>query len=1266
MSYYFPTPKTVEDIERQKKANIEPNTWSPVDLWTGFKEENLPVMAFEAMMDDSDFPPEEGYNSLEDPQLENYKDYADLFYFSQSSLESTAILNKLMERAETNYSSPWYHLGRVTGAFTDPSTALLFTKFGTSAKLFGSALLAEEFAKQNIDPVRSDTYVPWVAAAGFGIPLVLGSFKSPINVKTQQNVSKLDKEWNTGVTKTREVWEDGRLIDGNEIRKPSDVGAAATEGVSKKTLAQIETEALQGEEFIKTYLSVFGESGPWTPVFRVIKSSSLRARNMITELLDTPLLKLKNTKEWGFQSSGKSLETDLRMLQVGEIESLKEIKELYLKYVGRMKQSVPKGELMIMLKNTFNKEFMSIRQFAHEVTRARIMGNHKIPEVAQASRVTQDKVYKPIFKESEALKIREKPVLEALKFWETTLARIKAKKEGVAKFWSRFDQTELKYSKTEIENTIQKLTERLAIVRKGGVNPDNYINLVYIKDRIDKNQIGFRKIIEDDFASKGITINKSRLDQLVEDLSNHFPFLRYEKTSWKTITKLEDEVLARIITSKLIKQSPTSKAYKDTLSKINKQIEDFKLKGKSQDSIMKLILGEKEGAKSLEEALKEIEYEILKHRFVFNSKKYARSHRARELNLSPASQEKLLDQGFILGDIFALQKVYYRSMTPDILLTKKYGDTGGLGTFYKSEAESAFFPGLLQVAQEYNAKISKITNRAEALKLTKEKHQVLGDLEASIELLRGTYGLPANPHAWYSKGMRMMKHYNALTMLTGFLAALPDVARTVMTSGIKRGFATQFEMFANGFAKDSIYAMGKKEAQSFAEAVDMITGQRAMLFSDIGDMFGMSSTFEGMLGKASHINFMYINLMSRWTEFAKAAASVTIGSRILEDSIKWSKEGINLLKVQYVKIPEGKAMASFNRSTNQVIMDLERIKKSFNNKSWTKPKIEGVNPLPLNQFKTFDEWKNFIYYHELSHWKNTRLAKETLAQYENRINQLALNKTNIKNLNKLIQLETVSKSGLADKWKTALASSGIDADMARRIAVQFEQHGEKLKYNYMANTALWTDDAAVKAFGGALNKDINITIVTPGKGDTPLWMSTEVGSTWAQFKKFAMAAQHRMLMRGMQEKDMDFLFGAFLLLGSGMMIDAIYHKYRFNRSYAKLPLTTKLLNAFDRSGLAAIYTDINKAIETLTDNRIGIAPALGAAKPYSPSGRWRAGTFGGPTAGQIYNIFDILYDVTGSKYNHHTAKNVRRLIPWQNVWYLDWLFDDIEKGLRFK
>jgi hypothetical protein len=317
-----------------------------------------------------------------------------------------------------------------------------------------------------------------------------------------------------------------------------------------------------------------------------------------------------------------------------------------------------------------------------------------------------------------------------------------------------------------------------------------------------------------------------------------------------------------------------------------------------------------------------------------------------------------------------------------------------------------------------------------------------------------------------------------------------------------------------------------------------------MLFADVGDMFGITSKLESGMGKLSAINFMYVNLMSRWTEMAKSMASVTIGSRIIEDSIKWSK---------------GK---------------------------------------------------------------------------------------------------------LTDKWKTALSTSGINQDMARRIANQFEKHGEKTKHNFMANTAKWEDAQAVDAFGAALNKDINITIVTPGLGDTPLFMSTELGALLTQFKKFAIGANQRMLMRGMQEGDIDFLFGSMLLVGSGMIIDKIYHEFRFNRDYSKVPFTTKLLNAFDRSGIAGIYTDINKAIETLTDNRIGIGPMIGEDRPYGSSPRWKAGTIAGPSGGQIYNIFDILYDIGGNNYNHHTAKNVRRLIPFQNVWYLDWLFDDIQKGLH--
>lgn len=1073
MAVFFPQPITPTDLQAKEK---EPVKFSLTDAWDGFKQENLTAMAVQKMLDNSDFPEEENYNPSQDPQLKGYDDFMHHFYFSKSSAETSALIKKLQAHQDTNYASPWYYVGRMSGALLDPSTLLFFTKFGQAAKIAGSALVAEEVAKQNIDPMRDDSYLGAVAAYGYTVPFLLNKLSSPTPISVQKKIKEYDDKWISNQTiKDTDIAIDGTFVKSNKLDpNPTSVGA---EGISKP-IRQTAKQKMEGEGFIKSNLNIFGEDGPWTPVFRVIKQkTSLTAKTIMGDLLDTPLLKIKNTPEWGFQSTGKSIETDMRMMRVGEIESHKLVKDEYINYIKRIQgiEKVPGTNLGLALHNKLTQhtkpglmDRMSLDQFSHEVTKARLNGfNHAVPEVSAAARHTQKHVYGPLFEQIQQLKIREMPIISELRFWESQLKSMRKKGETSKTYTSKVDGVQETYNISRIEKTIDELNQRLKNVKTRGVN--DYINIIYVKNAIEKNPARFKDIIRGHFKRAGVLINESKLNQLVKDLSGHFPFVRFEKT-----------------------------------------------------------VGD------------------LTERYAFNRPRYARAVRARELNLDRIAQEELLDGGFIMSDIFALQKTYARQIIPDILLTKKYGDPNGLGIKFIEDGEmSGFNAGLMTVANEYNFKLAGLKRGSkERAALIKERDQTLTDLEAAIELIRGTYGLPSNPHAWSSVAMRTMKHYNALTMLTGFAAAIPDVARTVMTSGIKRGFKTQFEMFSDFLDGGTIFKMGKKEAQSFGEAVDMVTGQRAMLFADVGDMFGLASKLESGIGKASAFNFMYVNLMSRWTEMAKSMASVTIGSRIIEDSIRWTK------------------------------------------------------------------------------------------------------------------------GSLPDKWKTALSSSGIDQDMARRIANQFEKHGEKTKHNFMANTAKWEDEAAVDAFGAALNKDINITIVTPGLGDTPLWMSTELGSTFAQFKKFAISATQRMLMRGMQEKDLDFMFGSILLMGSGMLIDKIYTEFRFGRDYSKQSLTTKLLNAFDRSGLAGIYTDINKAIETLTDNRIGIGPAVGESKPFGSSNRWKAGTIFGPTGGQIYNIFDILYDVGGNQYNHHTAKNVRRLIPFQNVWYLDWLFDDIQKGLH--
>jgi len=1075
MPFVNDTGPVFNQLQLQTQSQRKESTLYGTGFVDKFNKENIFSLAYDYFLNNESFPADPDYNPLNNPDLAPYGELMHLFMEDKSAAESKSRLNKLIERSSNERSNPLAGLGTMLGFLTDPSGLLLFSpaakllvrsgRISNTAKI-GSAFTAEEVGKQYLDSERPDMYVPLIAGLSFGVPAILNSFKTSLPHSTKMKVKKLDQTFNSEKPPKQPGYEDGKFIHPEERITPSSLGASVSKDVKAQMTYQ---DAKDAEKFVSTMFGKVGEQGPWTPVFRTLQATSLRAREMITELLDTPLLQLKNQKDYGHTASTQSIELLRRKGERGVFQAQILLRQAYERYLKRTLQTVPTTHLGLLMKNRWTSDIkkLSYNQFAKEVSIARLQNmSHEIEEVALGARITERFVYKPIGEEMVALGLHTEHLTRKISILES-MAKSMSKSGKQTGTYTRANGTKHTYTKMEIERSLIKSKEQLAHKIKYGGLRKNYVNTIYIKQMIDKHPLLFKKIIREDYIRQGLHITEKALAQLVKDLSTMMPFVRRTPARGNEIEM-----------------------------------------------------------------------------YIFQTPRFARATHVRNLNLSAEAQKELIEHGFIMSDANVLMKTYYRQVYPDILLTRKYGDPNGLGYKYVNASESMTSPGLLEIKLEYHMRIKNAKSIAQKAALRKERNQVLSDLEDAIELIRGTYGLPNNPHAWYSKGMRTMKHWNALTMLTGFMAALPDVARVLMTSGLKRGFNSQFEVFTKGF-KNGLFKMGKKEAQRFAEAIDMLTGQRAMLFSDTADMLAMSNRTEAFMGKASMFNFMYINMMSRWTEFTKSLASVTIGTRILEDSISWSA-------------------------------------------------------------------------------KNTKLAT---------------------------------------KWKTALAASGIDKQMAARIAKEFKKYGRKFEHNRIANTHLWDDVAAVDAFGTALNKDINLTIVTPGLGDTPKWMSKEFGSTIAQFKKFAMASTQRMLFRGMQERDLDFLWGSMMLIGSGMMIDALYHKVRFQKDYGKLSMTSKLLNAFDRSGLAGIYTDINRSLEALSNNKIGIRPILGDAKPYGTSLKYK-GSILGPSAGQLINIMDIVYDVGGSRYDHYTARNVRRLVPFQNIWYLDWLFDDLEKGLR--
>ena len=98
------------------------------------------------------------------------------------------------------------------------------------------------------------------------------------------------------------------------------------------------------------------------------------------------------------------------------------------------------------------------------------------------------------------------------------------------------------------------------------------------------------------------------------------------------------------------------------------------------------------------------------------------------------------------------------------------------------------------------------------------------------------------------------------------------------------------------------------------------------------------------------------------------------------------------------KFEEGASAFMYNKvdpDTGEIVsktlyFDPIATRQKFENKAWQKARTPGVDPLPDELFPTYWDFERFVKTHEIMHVKNPRLANETTAQYENRINKLAI------------------------------------------------------------------------------------------------------------------------------------------------------------------------------------------------------------------------------------------------------------------------------------
>jgi hypothetical protein len=250
---------------------------------------------------------------------------------------------------------------------------------------------------------------------------------------------------------------------------------------------------------------------------------------------------------------------------------------------------------------------------------------------------------------------------------------------------------------------------------------------------------------------------------------------------------------------------------------------------------------------------------------------------------------------------------------------------------------------------------------------------------------------------------------------------------------------------------------------------------------------------------------------------------------------------------------------------------------------------------------------------------------------------------------------------LSPKEIENLASHGINERMAKRIAKQFAEHGEVHNTVHIPNARDWKDIDAAKVFRGAVRKQVDEIIVTPGQ-DKPLWMSKSGWRLAGQFRSFSVASIQRTMLSGLQQRDMAVLNGSILSVALGSL--SYIAKSQSAGRDPDLSAGTLLREGVDRSGLLGWLSDANAVSDKVSRGRISVNGVFGGPPMSRYASRSALEAVFGPTYGMAGNLTQVAGNALVGDWQAADTHTIRRMTPYNNVFYVRGIFDDAEKNIN--
>jgi hypothetical protein len=257
-------------------------------------------------------------------------------------------------------------------------------------------------------------------------------------------------------------------------------------------------------------------------------------------------------------------------------------------------------------------------------------------------------------------------------------------------------------------------------------------------------------------------------------------------------------------------------------------------------------------------------------------------------------------------------------------------------------------------------------------------------------------------------------------------------------------------------------------------------------------------------------------------------------------------------------------------------------------------------------------------------------------------------------------------------------SLGFGKEKLGRLYKLWTKHDGPKKYKgkdtYFTNIDKWMDEDPILARDvlAAVRAEQNNTIVTPSDTDkTYLHYGKAKFSHWnkdmkdrhhnlfkipLQFMSWAFASVNRIMISTLQGRHKGVVSGMMAMFSAGMLSDYI----RNPGWWAYKSEEERILKAIEYSGLTAYFLDINNILEVMSDNNFGIRPMMGEKNPFTGTPEDIISEPFGPVGGLGADLYKLFHQDTKLD---RRASIARRMIPFNNIFYLKSLFNSAEKNV---